>query len=406
MLDHLDRLGVQALSTAMIAQLVAGLMSHTVSAIAPEITRTLHFSSSFIGIYTSCIYLGACLSSLVSGTFIRKYGPARITEYCLLAYAVSLLLCFADWSTIIIGSGLLLGLGKGAVQPAVNTMVSHHTQKSHLNFIFSIKQTAEPIGIALAGILIPYIAIHYDWQVALTFAAVIGAAGAYWCLTVRPDQDTYIDKNEKITPKSLQESFRLVISSPALMKLAFLSICYKGLATTALAYLVTYLVHRDFTLLFAGYALSVSTVGMFAGRLFWGWLADKINSSKAVLAFCGILMGLSTIALAQIEPHSSKALIVCIVFLLGFSSKGWSGVYSAQVALHAPEGRVSEATGGADFFEDIGAIIIPVLFGLLVTHWDKDYHLTFYLVAATTIVTGCLLIFLKKPIHLHHKEAQ
>ncbi len=157
----LDRLGVQAMSTAMIVGFVASMVGTTVAAVAPEITASIHFNTSFMGLYTACLYVGACLSSLVGGNFIVKYGPARIAEYGLIGCALSLLLCISDWSVIVIGSGLILGLAKGPLMPANNTMVSHHTEKAHINFVFSIKQTAGPIGIAVGGVMTPYIATHY-----------------------------------------------------------------------------------------------------------------------------------------------------------------------------------------------------------------------------------------------------
>ncbi len=395
MVLNLDRLGVQALWTAMIAQFVASAMSHAVSTVAPEITHSLHFNASFMGFYTACVYTGACISALIGGNFIQKYGPARILQFSLIAYAIAMLLCVSDWALLIIGSGLLLGLGKGLLQPANNTMVSHHADKRHLDFIFSLKQLSGPLGVFVAGIVIPFLAVHYDWQVALTFAATLGAIGAVWCWTVRNDQDTYTKPKEKINPKTLQESFRLVMGDKVLFRLAVLCICYKGLSATVLAYLVTFLVHRELSLQFAGFVLAFSTVGIFFGRLFWGWFADQIHSSRAVLSLCGVIMGVMTILLSQVGVTSSHAYILGIVFMLSFCAKGWSGVYYAQIAINAPGGKVSEATGGADFLMYMGAIFVPVIFGLLVTHLDTNYHFVFYLMGAATIITGILVMFLE-----------
>ncbi len=397
----LTHLGVQALVTAMIVKFTAGMMSHSVAAVAPEITSQLHIDYSFIGIYTALTYAGACISTLIGGNFIRKFGAALMCIFFLLAYIVSLWLCLVDISWIIVATGFLLGLGKGSVGPATNAMIAHHAGKKHINFLFSLKQAAEPLGIALAGLLVPYLAVQFDWQISLVGASIIGILGALWCLYVRKGQDTFAVKSQKIDPKSLGESFKMVISNWALLRLASLSIWYKGLAITVFAYLVTFLVHEHFPLQWAGVALAISTAGMIVGRLFWGWLADTIHSSKVVLALCGILMGVATIALAQITGEMIVAIDFLIVFCVGFTSKGWNGVFFAQVALHSPEGRVSQATGGTDFFTDVGATLIPFIFSLLVKYWNDDYRLTFYLIAATTIITGFFVFFMRTP-----KDAQ
>ncbi|MCD8340006.1 MAG: MFS transporter [Burkholderiales bacterium] len=397
MFGTVGRVGIQALATAMFVKFVAGMMSHSVAAVAPEIKSALDIDYSFIGIYTALTYAGACISALIGGNFVRKYGATRMCEYFLLAYSLSLLLCLADFSAIVVASGLLLGLGKGSVGPATSSMISHHVAKGHANLVYSFKQLSEPFGIALAGLLMPYLAVNIDWQVALTVAAIIGAVGILWCLIERRDLDTYVDTKQKINPKSLGESFKMVMSSWSLLRLAILSICYKGLTITVFAYLVTFLVHRDYSLELAGIALSCSTIGMVLGRLFWGWLADAAHSSRLALGLCGILMGCATIALSQVDLQFAVILVFAIVFVLGFSSKGWTGVFIAQVALHAPEGRVAQATGGVDFFTDVGATFIPLFFSLLVKYWDPNYTLTFYIISALTIATGFLVFFLRHP---------
>lgn len=51
-----------------------------------------------------------------------------------------------------------------------------------------------------------------------------------------------------------------------------------------LTFTVIYLVaERGYSLIEAGIMLSLIQAGGIAGRLFWGWLADRMRSSVAVL---------------------------------------------------------------------------------------------------------------------------
>lgn len=75
----LTQLGVEAFLAAMGIQFVSSLMGTAVASIAPEIARTLQANSTFAGLYIGFMYVGACISSLVGGNFIRRYGPAHIT---------------------------------------------------------------------------------------------------------------------------------------------------------------------------------------------------------------------------------------------------------------------------------------------------------------------------------------
>ena len=74
-------------------------------------------------------------------------------------------------------------------------------------------------------------------------------------------------------------------------------------------------------------------------------------------------MGALTILLSFVTSGWAEWFVLAISFILGINSLGWSGVFFAQVAKAAPEGKVAEATGGVDFFSFVGAIFVPMAFG-------------------------------------------
>ena len=134
---NLTRLGLQAFLGAIAIQMVSSLMGTAVASIAPEVARGLSADSTFAGLYIGCLYVGACLSSLCGGNFIRRFGPAHISEWALFLAAGAILLCMSSWEIVVLFSAFLLGLAKGPLMPAINTMLSRQVDKKDYNIIFS-----------------------------------------------------------------------------------------------------------------------------------------------------------------------------------------------------------------------------------------------------------------------------
>ena len=390
----LSKLGIQAFIGAMVIQLVSSLMGTAVVSIAPEIARALKADSTFAGLYIGFLYAGACISSLCGGNFIRRYGPAHITEYALLFAAASLIFCMMPLEAVVIFSAFLLGLAKGPLMPAINTMLSRQISKGKYNILFSLKQCAGPIGMAASGLVVPYLTTHFGWRVGLGFVAFMAIFAGVWSALIKKEQDSSFQfKDEPISLAHLADSLKLVLGSRLLTRLSVISIIYKGLQMSVLAYLVVFLADHKFSLIFGGLALAVSNFGAIAGRILWGAIAEKIGSSAKVLGLTGTLMGAFTIILSCVGSDWSGFVVLLVSFLLGINSLGWSGVFFAEIAQVAPEGKVAEATGGVDFFSFLGAIFVPMSFGFLGHHLG-EFTTGFWIISIVTIVTGVYLWFM------------
>ena len=114
-------------------------------------------------------------ASLASGMFIERHGAIRVSQVCVL-------LCAAGAAA---GRGrhalpgatvlalalapLVIGLGYGPITPASSHILARTAQPSRMALTFSIKQTGVPAGAALAGAVLPILALRFGWHAA--FAA-------------------------------------------------------------------------------------------------------------------------------------------------------------------------------------------------------------------------------------------
>jgi hypothetical protein len=86
-----------------------------------------------------------------------------------------------------------------------------------------------------------------------------------------------------------------------------------------------------------------------------------------VLAALGLVMALCGLAVASFTAAWPAAAVLTVCLLYGATAVGWNGVFLAEVARLAPEGRVAFLTGGTQFFTFAGVLIGPPLLGATVS---------------------------------------
>src|SRR5206468_9842874 len=86
---------------------------------------------------------------------------------------------------------LVLGLGYGPITPASSHVLVRTAPPSRMALTFSIKQTGVPAGAALAGALLPGLAVSVGWHTAFLAVAGIGVAIAIIAQLARETLDVH-----------------------------------------------------------------------------------------------------------------------------------------------------------------------------------------------------------------------
>jgi predicted MFS family arabinose efflux permease len=158
-------------------------------------------------------------------------------------------------------------------------------------------------------------------------------------------------------------------------------------------YLVTFL-HTDmaYGLVAAGLVLSFSQMGGVAGRIIWGYTADRWLGAFRTLVMLAGLMAVCALATALFTPQVPRAVVIAVLVLFGASAIGWNGVYLAEVARRAPPGQASLATGGTLAFTFMGGLVGPSVFGGL-SSWFGAYRAGYLALMAIAMTSGALLLW-------------
>ncbi|EKV31493.1 hypothetical protein C882_3866 [Caenispirillum salinarum AK4] len=398
------------LAATTTVQALVSMAALTPPVFAAVATEDVGLPGSFVGYYTSLVYLGAMVTTLVSGGIIGRYGAMRTSQVCLA-------LCLAGLAGVaamqagplvvmaIVGA-LVIGLGYGPVTPSSSHILARTTPAERRGLVFSIKQTGVPIGGMLAGALVPSLTDAIGWRWA---ALVVGTAALAVALLVQPTRqvlDADRDPRKRANVAAVLAPLGMIWRHAPLRLLSVASFTFAAIQLSLSSFLVVYLARRaGMSLVDAGLILAVAQGAGIAGRVIWGWVADKWIGPRAMLLILGAVMAAAAILTGWLAPDMPVALLVPVVALFGATAIGWNGVFLAEVAHLAPKGRAGEATGGALFFTYAGVVFGPSLFGIAVEVLPGDYASAFTLFGLAALGGGLLSGLAARVAHTREEEA-
>lgn len=351
------------LAVTFTIQTLAAFAIYCAPVMAPVAAPALGVQASAVGYYIAATYAGSMLASAVSGGWVSRFGPIRVSQASLLLCLAGLLLAASAWMPLVLLGGFVVGLGYGPATPASSVILVRTAPREIFSLVFSIKQTGVPAGGVLAGLVVPVLVLALGWQWG---AVAIGAACLALALAVQPVRaryDTGLKPDARIPLASAFAPVAMVLGVPGLRAMCICSFVYGGVQIALVTYLVSFLTESfALSLVVAGVVMAASQVASVVGRIGWGLLADRALGRRAVLGILGIGMGLSALAALAANPGWPAWLLFAYAAAFGATAVGWNGVFLAEVARIAPEGRTSEATGGCLFFTYLGVVLTPLLF--------------------------------------------
>lgn len=379
------------LAATLTVQSLAAMALLTLPVVAPAVADSLGISAAYVGLYIALAYAGAMASSLFSGGAVRRFGAIRASQIGLLLCAIGVAACAIESPAAMAVGAVLIGLGYGPITPASSHLLAITTPAHRMSLVFSIKQTGVPLGGVLAGVIVPSLADAIGWQ----WAFLVVAAASLLCAAIIQPLCASLDADKDCKQRlsfgnGLAGPLKLVFSQRSLTVLAAVSFLFSITQLSLTTYLVTFL-HEDLSmgLIVAGFTLAVAQAAGVAGRLVWGYIADKFLGPSKMLAVIAILIAVSAVATALLQYVDSPLLVIIVLSLFGSSAVGWNGVYLAEVARQAPAGQASVATGGTLAMTFLGVVVGPPLFGLIASIFG-NYSLAY----ATLVIPAGLSLWL------------
>lgn len=355
---------IAAVAATTAAQVAAVMASSAFPVIAPALAVNLGVEPSLVGYQVSLIYGTAMAGSPLMGNLVPRWGACRAMQIGLIATVLGLLLAMTASFPALVAGSILLGLSLSVMQPASAHLLFRFSPPENRNLIFSIKQTGIPLGWALMGAIAPAVTIALGWRWALGVVVVASLATA---AAIQPPRAAWDD--DRRTPaadrRGLLTGFRLVWRYPALRWLSLMSFCFAFVQLCFATFGVTMLVQElGYSLVAAGFLLSLVFAAGVTARILWGWVADWAGDSLLVLVALGLVMVICCTLLTFISGAWPGWALMLLFVVFGATGVAWNGIFIAEAARLAPPGQVSPAVAGAMMWNFGGVLVGPALFAL------------------------------------------
>ena len=380
------------LGAMMLVQAMTAMAVVTVPVLTPEIAAALAVDTAAIGLHQSIAYIGAAALTLVSGSLVLRHGGVRINQASVLLSAAGVGLVVAGEVPAIALGAFLAGMGYGLATPGASHVLARVAPAAQRGLVFSIKQSAVPLGGLVAGALFPPVAERFGWELAIALSCTMAASAVLLIQPLRGRLDADRNPAHRVRLGAPGDSVRLVLATPALRPIALVAFSYGALQLCLFAFLVTYLVERAaLDLVTAGLLFSVMQGAGMVARVGWGWMNDRWFPARPLLAAIGIGMIAAIAAAASVGSGWPLSALAVVCAALGLTGVGWNGVYLAEVARAMPIEKVGSATGGVMMFTFLGIMVGPSSFGAVVAV-SGSYTPAFLAVGGLVLATVVVLL--------------
>lgn len=380
------------LAVTLAVQTLVAFAVYCAPVMAPVAGPALGFAPSAVGYYIAITYCGSMIGSAAAGGWVARFGPIRVSQAGLVLALCGLALAASASPPLVMLGGFIVGLGYGPTTPASSVILVRAAPPAMFSLVFSIKQTGVPAGGALAGALVPLMVLGMGWQWG---AVAIGVACLLLAIAIGAVRERYDHGLNPQASISLRTAFApvgMVLREPGLRQMCITSFVYGGVQITLVTYLVTFLVESfALTLVVAGLVMAVAQVASVIGRVLWGVLADRALSRRAMLGLLGIGMGISALLALAAGPGWPMWLLLLYASVFGATAVGWNGVFLAEIARIAPQGRTSEATGGCLFFTFLGVVVTPPIFNAVLA-LAGSYPVAYAIFAVPALAVGISML--------------
>jgi sugar phosphate permease len=347
------------LSLGMAAQAAASVFLLGLPLLLPQLRAETGLSLGRLGVLVGAPSAGMLLGLVAWGAAADRYGE-RVVIVLGLSGAAVFLIVAAFWrSPVPLGVLLLLaGVFGSSVNAASGRLVLGWFPAQRRGLAMGWRQTAWPLGFAVAGVLLPGVALRGGLRGAfLTEAGIClltASAIVFWAADPpRPEPAT----GERVGHPYRQPVLWRVHGASGLLVVPQVVV-----SAFALLYLVG---QRDFEVAAAGRVVAVAGLAGAGARLLAGAWSDRLASRLRPmrwLAFANVgAVGL--LALAAARHLTAGTALVVVAAVVTVSGNGLAFTSVAELAGPAWAGR---ALGAQNTVQNLVAALTPALWGGLI----------------------------------------
>jgi len=345
----------------------------------PLIKDDLGVSYAALGSTVALYYIVSGICQTLAGFAVDRYGARRVLFAGLaLAVAGALLAGMAQNFPMLVAAAVVGGLGNSVFHPVDFSILNARVDKARLGYAFSWHGIAGYLGYAAAPAYGIAMASAFGWRGALLGAAAIGAA----VVALLALQGARLQA-APVRQRQPGSALHALLQAPVLMcfgyfvmiGVGFIAIQTFGIATMVSLYGVN--------VALASAALTAFLLGGATGIFFGGFLA--VRATRHDLVAVSGMAASATLMLVLASAWLPAAALPLLLGAAGFAGGLTNPSRDLIVRASTPAGATGRVYGFVYSGLDVGSMVTPVIFGLLLDRGQPAA--VFYTVVAVLAVS-------------------
>ncbi|SFT49319.1 MFS transporter [Paraburkholderia aspalathi] len=398
------------LAMLLLATVINYIDRSALSIAMPFVTRDFHLTAGEKGIIFGAFSIGYAVFNFLGGYFADRFGGRRVLTVSMAGWSIACGLTAAVsgfWSMLLVR--IAFGMGEGPNASTANKVVNTWFPLGERATAAGISQAGGPIGGALAGPVVGFLALSFGWRAAFLVMAVLGIT---WAITWRflatetPAQHPRVNKAELSHIESGQEavkaptgqkvSIREVITTRAVLTTGISLFCYNYILFFFITWFPSYLVDaKNISLKDMSLVSSLPWITGAIGFLSGGFLIDAIYRrtgkrmfSRKVVLVTSLLIAAACIALTGVVDSvwTAVGVMTVAIGLLMLAAPAYWAIIQDSVPRH----QVGTASGFMHGLANCSGIVGPAITGMLI-QTTGSYASAFVLAGAVGLVGSLIL---------------
>lgn len=357
------------LAAAVTVQVAVSVLEQGVPTLAFAFQRDLGLSAAEVGLLVSSFNVGRMAGSVPWGRAVDLYGTRTVLAVGGFGLAALAGLVSVGPDALIGPLLLAAGVFAASVSPAGIKLLMGAFPPSRHGLVVGMRQTAIPVGGAIAAFTLPALALAVDWRLSIACAGAAVLVCSVPVVLMAPRREAGA---RRLAVRGPRAPFGSGFRAFAVRGIGRVTVW--GMVLVAAQYgVVTYgiIVMEDRFGLAAGFAALIVGLAQLAGasgRVFWVIIGERVFHGRPRPTMLTLtLVGIAGVTTIVALPSSAGPLPVAIAFLLtGTAVTGWPGLYVAFVSTRAAHDHVGATLGYGFAFINLAALAGPPLLGLIV----------------------------------------
>ncbi|TCV92976.1 MFS transporter [Biostraticola tofi] len=382
----------------------------------PMIEKDLLINPEQFGMIFGSFFFGYALFNFIGGLAVDKYGPTLV-----LGLAVGLWSLFCGftalatgfWSMLILR--VLFGMAEGPISASANKMINGWFPKKQAATAMGLLSAGSPLGGAVAGPIVGYLAIAFGWRPAFMIICVVGMVWMvawFFIAADNPLRSKRVSEEERLLVNQLKQETHseeeeisnaahglgYYLRQPIILVTAFAFFCYNYILFFFLSWFPAYLVQaHNLNIKEMSLTTVIPWIVGFVGLALGGYISDRIFNitgklllSRKIVLVVSLLAAAICVAFAGMVKSVVPAVALMSVSIFFLYITG--AIYWAIIQDVVHKSRIGATSGFVHLIGSVSGIIGPVVTGFIVKYTGKFDSA--FILAGVVAALGAVLVLL------------